>query len=490
MPAPTFDNTYRRLPDDFYASVSAQPAPEPSLVHLNTQLAAEVGLDAEWLRSEAGVAMLAGAAMPAEAEPIAMVYAGHQFGGWAPRLGDGRAALIGEVVNAAGDRLDLHLKGSGRTPYSRGGDGKAVLGPVMREYIVAEAMAALGVPTTRSLAVTTTGERVIRDGPEPGAVLARLAHSHVRVGTFQYFLGQERPGRIRQLADYVIARHYPALADESNPYRSLFEAVCQRQVELVAQWMGLGFIHGVMNTDNMQIAGETIDYGPCAFMDTFHPLKVFSSIDRGGRYAYGNQPTIAIWNLTRLAECLLDLFAPAEDVAIAWVEEALARAQSHFGTVFSRRFQRKLGLVTEGIEGHDELVETTFSALTEGKVDFTLFFRRLTDLVQGGGEASLIELFEERTVAEGWLERWRAQAEREPEPLEARLEAMKTHNPIFIPRNHRVEEAIVAGNRGDFGPFRRLVEVLQQPFIEQREHADLEAPPRPEEVVHQTFCGT
>jgi protein adenylyltransferase len=486
MGSPRFDNSYARLPDGFYAPAPPAPAPDPELIRVNEALAQQLGLDAAWLGSRDGVAMLSGNRLPDGAEPIAMAYAGHQFGGWVPQLGDGRATLLGEVIALDGERYDLQLKGSGRTRFSRGGDGKAVLGPVLREYVVSEAMAAFGVPTTRALAAVTTGERVFRQGPEPGAVLTRVARSHVRVGTFQFFHGREDVESVRTLADYVIERHYP---DAAGDHRKLFEAVLKRQAELVAHWMALGFIHGVMNTDNTQIVGETIDYGPCAFMDDFHPQKVFSSIDHHGRYAWGNQPAIATWNLARLAETLLPLLGKDEAEAVEWAQSTLQGFKDHFGPAFARRFRHKLGLASEA-DGHAELIEALFGALTEGDVDFTLFFRRLTQLAAGGDEAPVRALFSEPRLADAWLVRWRAQCDADASSESDRVQRMKKNNPIFIPRNHRVEEAIQAGNDGDFAPFHRLVDVLRRPFEEQPGQAELEDAPESHEVVRETFCGT
>ncbi len=484
---PRFDTTYRQLPEVFYAPVDLTRAPLPALVRLNRALAEQLGLDPEWLASSEGIAMLSGSTMPPSVEPLAMVYAGHQFGHFNPRLGDGRAMLLGELVGRDGERYDLHLKGSGPTAFSRRGDGKAVLGPVLREYIVSEAMHAFGVPTTRTLAAVSTGERVLRNGLEPGAVLARVARSHVRVGTFQYFLGQDDTAAIDRLANYVIDRHYPEAREAEQPYRALWTCVMERQADLVAHWMALGFIHGVMNTDNTQIAGETIDYGPCAFMDTFHPAKVFSSIDHGGRYAWGNQPNIAIWNLLRLAETLLHGLGTRKEDAIAWAEAQVDAFRARFDAAFTNRFRRKLGLLREA-DGHDALVDATFSALTEGEVDFTLFFRTLTQVADGQDEAPLRELFAKRPVADMWLSRWRQQLKADGDG--DRAEVMRAENPIFIPRNHRIEEAIAAANAGELAPFERLLEVLAKPFSEQPEHAELERPPAPDEIVHQTFCGT
>jgi uncharacterized protein YdiU (UPF0061 family) len=488
MNAPHFDNSYARLPEAFHAASVPAVSPAPELLRLNVPLAERLELDASWLASEDGLAMLSATRLPAGSEPIAMAYAGHQFGGWVPQLGDGRATLIGEVVTKAGERFDVQLKGSGQTRFSRGGDGKAVLGPVMREYAVSEAMAALGVPTTRALAAVITGEKVFRNGPEPGAVLTRVAKSHVRVGTFQYFAGRKDDDAVRTLADYVIERHDPEARDADNPYSALLERVVVRQADLVAHWMSLGFIHGVMNTDNMQIAGETIDYGPCAFMDVFHPQKKFSSIDRQGRYAWGNQPGIAMWNLSRLAETLLPLLADTDEEAIASAESAIESFRPRFGSELARRFRNKLGL--RDVPESAELVEATLKAMTECEVDFTLFFRHLTRLAASDDEAPLRELFTERRLADMWLARWRQHTNQEGGVSEETVAIMRAHNPIFIARNHRVEQAIVAGNAGDYAPFHRLVDVLKHPFDEQPDHADLERAPEPAEVVRRTFCGT
>lgn len=490
MPAPRFDNSYARLPDGFHAPAPPTPSPSPEIIRLNEPLAATLGLDVDWLRMKAGVDLFSGCKMPESAEPIAMAYAGHQFGGWSPRLGDGRASLIGELVGIDGHRYDLQLKGSGRTRFSRGGDGKAVLGPVMREYIVSEAMTALGVPSTRALAAVTTGEAVLRrHGLEPGAVLTRIAHSHVRVGTFQYLAARGDDAAVQTLADYVIERHFPNVAEQEHRYRVLVESIIQRQADLIAHWMALGFIHGVMNTDNMQVVGETIDYGPCAFMDIFHPQKTFSSIDHHGRYAWRNQPTIAMWNLSRLAETLLALLGKDETDAIAWAESAIGAFGPRFNSQLSDRFRAKLGLLDDQ-PGHSELIEATFVALTEGQADMTLFFRHLTQVAAGEQETELRDLFADRRIADTWLARWRRQLEADQSDLEERVAKMRQHNPVFIPRNHRIEEAIAAGNRGDYAPFHRLVDVLAKPFDEQPDDADLERPPEPHEVVEQTFCGT
>jgi uncharacterized protein YdiU (UPF0061 family) len=483
MGSPSFDNTFTQLPPLFYAATVPDPSPSPTLLRLNEELALELGLDVEWLRSDAGLAMFAGTAMPEGAAAVAMGYAGHQFGGYSPRLGDGRAYLLGEVV-ADGTRFDIHMKGSGPTPFSRGGDGKATLGSVLREFIVSEAMHKLGVPTSRALAATTTGELIRRETAAEGAVFARVAHSHVRVGTFQYARVNGQDGAVKALADYVIARHYPGAAAESNPYRGLLSRVLARQAELMAQWMSLGFIHGVMNTDNTQIAGETMDYGPCAFVDVFHPQKVFSSIDQQGRYSWGNQPAIAQWNLTRFAETLLPMLGESQEASIAWAEETLNGFRALFAQAFMGRFRDKLGLGAS--EESDELVNDTLTLLGEEHVDFTLFFRELSRVASDdeGARERWSALFDNPEHGESWMERWRALTAPEA------AATMKSCNPAFIPRNHRVEEALAAAADGDLGPFELLMTVLAHPFDEQPEHVEFEKAPAAEEVVRATFCGT
>lgn len=474
-----FDNTYARLPDGFFARIDPDPAPDPQLVRLNRSLATEIGLDPDWLESPEGVAMLSGAGVAEGSEPIAMAYAGHQFGGWSHQLGDGRAHLLGEVVGPDGIRRDIQLKGSGRTPFSRNGDGKAALGPVLREYIVSEFMAAAGVPTTRALAAVLTGERVQRETGLPGAVLARVAQSHVRVGTFQYFHAREQTDKVRALADYVIDRHYPAAREAENPVLAMLDEVVARQADLIAHWMALGFIHGVMNTDNMQIAGETIDYGPCAFMDVFHPATVFSSIDRGGRYAWANQPNIGVWNLSRLAEALLVLIDDDPDKAVEKAQQSVGAFGVRFNSALEDRFADKLGMARDA-----DFMQETFKVMTDQGVDFTLFFRSLTRVAEGEEDADLLSFFLDASAGQTWQAEWHARHD------PARLEAMKAANPVYIPRNHRVEQALTAANDGDFTKFETLLDVLKDPFTARAEHASFEAPPSPDEVVHQTFCGT
>jgi uncharacterized protein YdiU (UPF0061 family) len=454
------------------------------LIRVNRTLATELGIDPDWLESAEGVEVLAGNVVPEGADPLAQAYAGHQFGGFVPQLGDGRAILLGEVVDREGRRWDVQLKGAGRTAFSRGGDGKAALGPVLREYLVSEAMHALGVPTTRALAAVSTGEHVRREEPLAGGVFTRVAASHLRVGTFQYFAAQQDREALELLIELAVNRHYPAARGAGNKALALLEAVIAAQAALIAKWMSLGFIHGVMNTDNVAISGETIDYGPCAFMDEFHPQCVFSSIDRGARYAWGNQPNIGVWNMTRLAETLLPFLAEQTEEAVAAAEAALDQFASQFQVAYLREFRSKLGLRGEvGDEEAFSFVKDTLSVMADQKVDFTLFFRRLTGIAAGGEEAGFRELFAVGEVGAQWLSQWRDIAGPD-------VEAMRGSNPVLIPRNHRVEEAIQRAYQGDFSVFHRLVQAWSHPYAEQPEFADLEQAPREEEKVKETFCGT
>jgi uncharacterized protein YdiU (UPF0061 family) len=486
-----FHNSYARLPDRFFARLRPTPVAAPRLVRLNEKLARHLGLDPERLAAPEGVAFLAGNFVPEKGEPLAMAYAGHQFGTFVPQLGDGRAILLGEIVDRDGARRDIQLKGSGPTPFSRRGDGRAALGPVLREYVVSEAMAALGIPTTRSLAVVTSGETVWRETPLPGAVLTRVASSHIRVGTFQYFASREDVDAVRRLADYVIARHYPEVAAAANPYRALLDTVISRQAELVAKWLLVAFIHGVMNTDNMSIAGETIDYGPCAFMDTYHPATVFSSIDSAGRYAYGNQPTIAQWNLARLAETFLPLFADDKDTAVKEAQEAIDAFAARFETAYAAGLRRKLGLF-ESRADDLSLAQDLLERMAANAADFTLTFRFLCDAVIGPeGDAPVRRLFSDPSAFDDWAARWRTRLAEEGGEASERRTMMRAVNSAFIPRNHLVEEAISAAvNNGDFSPFENLLTVLSTPYEDQPTFARYADPPRPDQIVHQTFCGT
>ena len=484
-------SSYASLPERFYSRVSPTRVAAPRTIKLNHALAAGLSLDPASLDEAASAALFSGNSLPPGSVPIAMAYAGHQFGHFVPQLGDGRAILIGESRNQKGELRDIQLKGCGRTPYSRNGDGRAALGPVLREYLVSEAMHAMGIPTTRALAAVTTGESVQREVPLPGAILTRVAASHVRVGTFEFFAARGDLAGLRLLADYVIHRHYPACAREKQPHLALLQEVVSRQAALVASWMNVGFIHGVMNTDNMAVSGETIDFGPCAFMDAYDPAAVFSSIDQRGRYAYANQPHAAAWNLARLAETLLPLIdvdsTRAIDAATA-VLESFARQSAD---CWMAGMRRKLGL-SLAESGDQKLAEDLLNAMHQSQADFTLTFRALGEAsADPSGNAHLRSIFHDGRVFQDWLPRWQARLARETTTAGERLEAMRRANPAFIPRNHRVEQMIAAAvEQGDFGAFERLAAALAQLFEDQPEYADLASAPRPAERVLQTFCGT
>ncbi|MFC0408903.1 protein adenylyltransferase SelO [Roseomonas elaeocarpi] len=508
-----FRNSYAELPDRFFARVRPTPVEAPRLVQLNEALAVELGLDPAALRSPEGVEVLAGNRVPEGAASIALAYAGHQFGHFVPQLGDGRALLLGEVVGRDGQRRDIQLKGSGPTPYSRGGDGRAALGPVLREYLVSEAMAALGIPTTRALAAVTTGEPVFRETPLPGAVLARVAASHIRVGTFQFFAARRDVEGLRALADHAIARHDPAAAGAPNPYRALLDGVAARQAELVARWLLVGFVHGVMNTDNSSISGETIDYGPCAFLDAYDPDTVFSSIDRGGRYAYGNQPQIALWNLAMLAGALLPLLGEDDEAAQASGRAALDGFGPRFEAAYHGGLCRKIGLAMER-EGDLALAQDFLGLLAEAGADFTLSFRHLAgmaapDATDSGMEASgavacdaqargaqqvgqgARALFSGLPGFDAWAVRWRQRLEDEPGGAAGAADRMRQVNPAYIPRNHLVEAALTAAVQGgDYAPFEELLGVLSHPFEERPGLERFTQPPAPSGVAYRTFCGT
>jgi len=486
-----FQNTYAALPANFFARVAPTPVASPRLIKLNRPLAIHLGLDPDLLDTPEGAEILSGKTLPAGADPIAMAYAGHQFGHFVPQLGDGRAILLGEVIDKDGIRRDIQLKGSGPTPFSRRGDGRAALGPVLREYVVSEAMAALGIPTTRSLAAVVTGEHVMRETALPGAVLTRVASSHIRVGTFQYFAARGDTEALRRLADHVIARHYPELLSAERPYHGLLSAVTARQAELVARWLLVGFIHGVMNTDNTSISGETIDYGPCAFMDQYDPAQVYSSIDELGRYAYANQPRIALWNLTRLAECLLPLFSDDKDKAVEEAQTLLMAFGEEFNLAYTAGLRAKLGLFTER-EDDQALAQALLDEMARGSADFTLTFRRLSDAAgEPESDREVGRLFAEREAFDAWAAHWRQRIGQEPQSAAERQAAMRAVNPAFIPRNHRVEAVIRAAVDGDdYGPFEELLAVLSKPFEDQPAYAAYAEPPQPEERVCQTFCGT
>jgi uncharacterized protein YdiU (UPF0061 family) len=476
------DNRFARELPELAVAWQAEEAPDPALLVLNEPLATELGLDPAWLRTPEGLGLLVGAVVPTGATPVAQAYAGHQFGGFNPRLGDGRALLLGELTDADGRLRDLHLKGSGRTPFARGGDGLAAVGPMLREYVVSEAMHALGIPTTRSLAVVATGRPVRRETLLPGAVLARVASSHLRVGSFQYARATGDVDLLRRLADYAIARHHPAAAAADRPYLALFESVVAAQASLVARWMLVGFVHGVMNTDNMTISGETIDYGPCAFLDAYDPATVYSSIDTGGRYAYGNQPVVAEWNLARLAEALLPLVADDEDEAIARAVEALGAFRPRYSGAWLAGMRAKLGLP----DGLDDavvlpLAEELLALLQADHVDHTSFFRRLGAAARGDAEPARL-LFLDLAGFDGWLARWRAVG---PDAA-----AMDRVNPVHIPRNHLVEEALTAATEGDLQLLSRLLDAVRSPYVE-RPGLERYAAAAPESFgAYVTFCGT
>jgi serine/tyrosine/threonine adenylyltransferase len=478
-----FSNSYAALPPQFYTRQSPATAPAPELTRLNHDLAKRLGLDVSDLTAE----FLSGNQLANDSDPLAMVYAGHQFGGFNPQLGDGRALLLGEVIAPDGARFDLHLKGSGRTPYSRGGDGKAVLGAVLREFIMSEAMFALGIPTTRALAVVTTGEQVMREAALPGAVLARVASSHIRVGTFQYFYAKQDTDALRALLDHVIARHYPDAADADIPALAVLQSVMQKQADLVAHWMQVGFIHGVMNTDNMTVSGETIDYGPCAFMDEYDPAKVFSSIDQRGRYAFANQPGIAHWNLAQLAQSLLPLIQEEPEKAAELAQEVLDGFRQMFKDAHLKRFATKLG-IANAKEGDKNLIDGFLLLLEENQADFTLAFRHLTKGMETGDFSALASLLQTQDAFDVWFADWQTRIAAD-NPAQV-LETAKAANPIFIPRNHRVEAAIEAAYQDDLAPFETLIDLLRNPFTEQAGKSEYETPPKPDEVVQATFCGT
>ena len=478
--------------DDWFARdlpelcVPWQPAgaADPALVLLNDRLAADLGLAPDTLACPEGVAVLCGDAVPPGANPVAQAYAGHQFGGYSPRLGDGRALLLGELAAPDGRRFDLQLKGSGRTPFARGGDGRAALGPMLREYVVSEAMASLGIPTTRALAVGSTGEAVQRDEALPGAVLARIAASHLRVGTFQYAAALGDPDVVARLVTHAATRHHSEVLDADDPALALLDAVVDVQADLVAQWSAVGFIHGVLNTDNVTISGETIDYGPCAFMDRHDPATVFSSIDHGGRYAFGNQPTITLWNLARLAEALLGAMKGDLDANVASATEVLETFSHRYRRRLHDRYATKLGLVSA-----DELIDDLSGAMTTAGVDHTTFFRHLGRAV-GGDDAPLAGITGNDAALLEWLEQWRAVRAADPRPPAVVAAAMDEVNPIYIPRNHLVEEALVAAVDGDLGPCTELLDVLADPFTER---PGLERYARPAPATfgpYRTFCGT
>ena len=483
----TFDNSYVKLPQRFYVNQHPVPVSSPALIAVNGELAEFLAIDPLWLESDEGIRIIAGNQIPDGSEPIATVYAGHQFGHWNPRLGDGRAVLLGEVIGKDGERYDIQLKGSGITPFSRNGDGRAPLGPIIREYLVSEAMHALGVPTSRTLAAVTTGDVVYRESRLDGGVLARVAKSHIRIGTFQYFSSVGDIDGLRLLVDHVIQRHYPEVADSENPVLAMFEQIMQRIASLIAQWQAIGFIHGVMNTDNMLLSGETIDYGPCAFMDTFDSAALYSSIDHQGRYAYRNQPPIAHWNLAALGQTLVPLLDDDETNATELAQQALNAYPDIYYQRYREAFVQKLGL-SDACDADDELISDFLELLEKSRSDFTLAFRRLSELP---GEANSVKaLFDFPEHFNDWLIRWHNRCSQDETSDEQRAQNMLASNPAFIPRNHLVEQAIEQAYTGDYSLFHRLNQRLADPYSYEDKDRELATPPGPDQIVQQTFCGT
>ena len=484
-----FDNSYSRLPGQFYTRQNPVPVSAPSLIRINHALAEKLDIDPIWLESEEGISTVTGNKIPIGGDPIATVYAGHQFGGWSPQLGDGRAILLGEVLNKQNQRYDFQLKGSGPTPYSRGGDGRAAIGPILREYIVSEAMAAFHIPTTRILAAAATGDHVYRQNILPGAILVRIAKSHIRIGTFEFFSSRNDQESLRLLADHVIQRHYPEAAKQENPVLAMLDAVIENQAHLIASWQQIGFIHGVMNTDNILLSGETVDYGPCAFMDEYHPETVFSSIDRNGRYAYDNQPTIGRWNLIQLAQVLIPLLDKDTEKARELAQKSINKYMSLLMKSYQNGMTLKLGICNT-MPDDIKLIKDLLDIMAGDKMDYTLTFRYLSDLAGDdarNGVGDLVTLSEKFRF---WLECWKKRLLLDAQTSIQRQARMYAKNPVFIPRNHLIEEAIQAAEDGNLNPFHQLVDVLTHPFEYKVELKKYALAPRPEQVVKETFCGT
>ena len=482
-----FDNSFARSLESYFHYCDPEPTVAPKWLQFNHELAEELGLDPVTLDSDAGLAIFSGNETAEGSKPLAQAYAGHQFGGFSPQLGDGRALLLGEVIDTQQHRRDIQLKGSGRTPFSRGGDGKAAVGPVLREYLIGEAMYALGIPTTRALAAIATGKEVYRENILPGAILTRVAASHIRVGTFQYGAARGNEDEVRKLADYAIARHYPDTAEAENPYLAFFAAVADAQADLVAQWMSIGFIHGVMNTDNMTISGETIDFGPCAFMESYDPGTVFSSIDHGGRYSYANQPQILVWNLARLAEPLIPLVDPDQKRAVELLTETIECIQPLYESYWLTRMRSKIGLSKE--DSLDSQLIQDLLKVMEG-TDFTLAFRRLSQVLRGEREI-VRNLFKKPNDFDEWEPRWRKRLEQEEVATEETAQAMDRVNPIYIPRNHKVEEALAAAtHQADMTFFSKLLTIVTRPFEEVEGNEAYAEPAPATSIPYRTFCGT
>ena len=484
-----FDNSFARDLEGFFVPCEASKVPSPSMVIFNEPLAEELQLSASRLRTPLGAEIFSGNLLPNGAAPLAQAYAGHQFGNFSPQLGDGRALLLGEIIDTQGRRQDLQLKGSGRTPFSRSGDGKAGLGPVLREYLISEAMHALGVPTTRSLAAVTTGETIFRETGMPGAVLTRISASHLRVGTFEFFAARGKTDMVRRLADYAISRHYPETLDTENPYLDFFRAVSRAQIKLISHWMTVGFIHGVMNTDNTAISGQTIDYGPCAFIDEYNPETVFSSIDLQGRYAFGNQSSIVMWNLMRLADTLVPLIHVDKDRSIGILTDEIRNFRSEYDEIFFEQMRAKIGLNNEE-DGDDDLVQDLLTAMQTDEADFTLTFRGLSDATLGDN-SGVLQQFQNTATYEAWETKWLSRLEREPTPPSKRAAAMNKVNPIYIPRNHKVEEALSeAIEHGSLTLFEKILSLVSAPF-EEIPGEEIYTKPAPEtSLPYKTFCGT
>lgn len=492
---PPFEHSYAELPEVFFSDQQPSAVRDPAMIQLNEPLAQALNVDINWLNSVQGLLALAGNGLPNTARPIAMAYSGHQFGQWNPTLGDGRALLLGELLDRNGQRFDLQLKGAGRTRYSRQGDGRSPLGPALREYIVSEAMAAMAIPTTRSLAVVSTGERVAREQLLPGGVLTRIATSHIRIGTFEFATALGDKALLGQLADYTLARLYPSCLQADNPYLAMLNEMVKRLAELVAQWQAIGFVHGVMNTDNILLSGETIDYGPCAFLDHYDPDAVFSSIDQRGRYAYSNQPAIAQWNLLVLAQSILPLLGDDQAAAVKQAETAIEEFAALYEYFYHHAMAKKIGFATAS-EASQSLSDSLLELMQRHRLDFTLTFSRLTEMAQSGFALNATGVFagEEPDAIEAlqqWLEQWQAVLSQQAVSTTAASATMATANPLYIPRNHLVEAALHAAvYENNLQPFYQLIGCLNQPYRRHPEHALYAAPPKPEQVVHATFCGT
>ena len=486
-----FDNSFASLPIDFYVKMNPEQMPNLKLIKFNESLSDLLGLPSKQLQGQDGIDFLGGKNILYNQEPLAQVYAGHQFGNFVPQLGDGRAILLGEVIDRIGTRYDIQLKGSGKTPFSRMGDGRSGLGPVLREYIVSEAMFAFGIPTTRALGALFTGETVVRDMPVPGALLIRVAKSHVRIGTFEYFARKGQTNKVKELADYVINRHYPDVKNGPNKYWDLLENVIKKQALLIAKWMGIGFIHGVMNTDNMTLSGETIDFGPCAFMDSFDLEKVYSSIDVQGRYRFSNQPYITVWNLSRLAETLLPLIDENQTTAIKKAEHLLETYLPLFSKHWVEIMGKKLG-IKEPKAADKALIEGLLKNMQDGQSDFTQTFRKLSFLIDKNYEKEWFALFSNPRNPElkNWITKWKNRIELNDANRPVILDQLKNKNPCIIPRNHLIEKCISQALKGDLNLFHRLLKALETPYISHPEFDEFSKPPKNNEIVHQTFCGT